>query len=332
MATYRECEGNTVKLETYDAEIVTEHFRAREYDFFILAPNIERRSKAAYHTIVEYNKINCIIAANYESFHIDNTIEQEESILADFPEEKLVVIDAKDDAEFFHKIIDVKIEKQSSLAFDMTGFSIPTIYKIMHYLKKIVNIEKIDVFYTEPKHYVYKEAYFDSYHLETENRLCEPISGYYNSGDNESEVLTIFLGFDYGLAEQVYHKLGDDMPEIKRTIAVNGFPSYTAKLKDISLYNNEFLVEDLEDDVMTVTANNPFDSYNLLCSIKEQHPDLIINLCTIGCKPMALGTCLFALDNLESVKVTYPYYRKTKFDADEEAGKVWRYGVVFSYE
>lgn len=44
---------------------------------------------------------------------------------------------------------------------------------------------------------------------------------------------------------------------------------------------------------------------------------------------MALGTCLFALDNPDKVKVTYPFYEKTQFDIDEEPGKIWKYGIMF---
>ena len=47
---------------------------------------------------------------------------------------------------------------------------------------------------------------------------------------------------------------------------------------------------------------------------------------------MALGACLFAMDYSERVKVTYPFYEKTKFDKMEELGKIWRYGVDFMTE
>ena len=200
----------------------------------------------------------------------------------------------------------------------------------MHFFRCKLALDSIDVFYTEPKHYIYKEAYFDSYHIKTLNRPCNPIPGYFFTGKDQNEVLTIFLGFDHGLADLVYNKLGDG--GAIRTIAINGFPSYTPKLKDISLYNNQSLISQLqEDDVMTVTANNPFDTFNLLVKIQKQHPEVLLNICTIGCKPMALGACLFALNNLnkENIRVTYPEYNKTEFDADEESGKTWRYGIVF---
>ena len=67
--------------------------------------------------------------------------------------------------------------------------------------------------------------------------------------------------------------------------------------------------------------------YNLLCQILEDYRGTLLNLCTIGSKPMALGTCLFALDHLDEVKVTYPFYEKTQFDDKEEPGKIWRYGI-----
>ena len=80
---------------------------------------------------------------------------------------------------------------------------------------------------------------------------------------------------------------------------------------------------------MTTTANNPFDTYNLLCKILKDCGDTLLNICTIGSKPMALGACLFALEHKQDVKVTYPFYKKTKFDVLEQEGKMWRYGVAF---
>lgn len=66
--------------------------------------------------------------------------------------------------------------------------------------------------------------------------------GFCNNGKDEKEILTIFWRFHGGLADLVYYKLGEEGKEILQTIAVYGFPSYTSKLKDISLYNNEDLI------------------------------------------------------------------------------------------
>jgi hypothetical protein len=111
---------------------------------------------------------------------------------------------------------------------------------------------------------------------------------------------------------------------------VNGLPSYSLKLKDVSLLNNYDLITKIgSDSVHYAAANNPFSSYNLLESLHRKNKGTLINICTIGSKPMALGACLFALDNLEDVKVTYPFYEKINFDADEISGKIWKYGITF---
>ena len=124
--------------------------------------------------------------------------------------------------------------------------------------------------------------------------------------------------------------MGEEGKEIVQTLVVNGFPSYTAKLKDVSLYNNEDLINKIErENVLCSSANNPFETYNLLCAILEKYNGILLNLCTIGSKPMALGACLFALAHQDKVKVTYPFYEKTSFDIDEEPGKTWKYAINF---
>ena len=315
---------------TYDMELVSSGFPKKKYDYFIFAPNIERRSRAFFK--FGQDRIDCLdyIVVDYANFHTTISEELERTYFDDFESLSKTVIYAETDADFFRKLNDVGIDYTKQICVDITGFSVPTIYSLMYYLKNRCGVKCLDVYYTEPKNYVYEKGYFDSYHPDNNYRICAPVSGFFNSGKNQREILTIFLGFDGGLADLVYGKLGEEGKEIIRTIVVNGFPSYTAKLKDVSLYNNETLINSFEkEDRMTATANNPFDSYNLLCRIIKECDDNLLNICTIGSKPMALGACLFALDHLDRIKVTYPFYTKTKFDVFEQDGKIWRYGVSF---
>ena len=317
-------------MMTYDMELVSSNLTKKYYDYFILAPNIEKRSRAFYLTY--YTRISCekFILADYYNFHSELSKEQEENYFDDFSGCKNQIINIRQENDFFNQLAFLNITENSRVGVDISGFSVPSVYSLLLYLKNYCNISKVDVYYTEPLNYIYEEGYFDSYHSSKCYRACAPIPGYYNSGRDQREVLAIFLGFDGGLADLVYGKLAEEGKEITRTIVVNGFPSYTAKLKDVSLYNNESLIDKTpKDDRMTTTANNPFDTYNLLCKIQKESNDILINVCTIGSKPMALGACLFALDNLNEVKVTYPFYTKTKFDIHEQAGKIWRYGISF---
>ena len=59
--------------------------------------------------------------------------------------------------------------------------------------KNVIHVKRLDVFYTEPKFYIYEEGYFDAYHGRVKERKCAPISGYCNSGEDEKEILTISL-------------------------------------------------------------------------------------------------------------------------------------------
>ncbi len=315
--------------QIYDMEQMAEdvEYPEEKYDYFVLAPNVEKRSREAFAKLKGRTGIRKTILMDYKNFHREITGEQEASIYQDFGGEAAVRVQEENDTQMARKLVKTGIREEDHIALDITGFSIPNIYRIMNIFKNVLKIKHLDVYYTEPKFYIYEEGYFDAYHTRKERR-CEPLPGYCNTGRDEKEVLVIFLGFDGGLAGQVFFNLAEDGQEILQTLAVNGFPSYTAKLKDVSLFNNEdFIIKIGRENVRCAVANNPFDAYNLLCGIKKEYSGVLLNLCTIGSKPMALGTCLFALDHLDEVKVTYPFYEKTQFDSDEEPGKIWRYGI-----
>lgn len=316
--------------QIYDMELMGNAFlsRAKPYDYFLLAPNIEKRSREAFIALNKEEKIRKSIIMDYDNFHKGITPEQESLFYKEFDGKQFIQVRKDKDTEAARELAKMDIQKENRIAFDITGFSIPNIYRIMYILKNVMQVEHLDVFYTEPKFYIYEEGYFDSYHGERKARRCEPVHGYCNSGKNEKEILVIFLGFDGGLAGKVYFDLAEEGQEILNTLAVNGFPSYTAKLKDVSLFNNEEFINKIgPENVLCAVANNPFDVYNLLCKILSDYKETLLNLCTIGSKPMALGTSLFALDHMEEIKVIYPFYEKTKFDIEEEPGKIWRYGI-----
>ncbi len=306
-------------------------FDRAAYDYLILAPNIEKRSRAAFLKWKDTGVFNEVIVMDYENFHKEITPEQENAFYDDFQDIPVSRLKVSSEIDAVRQLCKLGIGPDKNIAMDITGFSIPNIYSVIGALKNVVQIKHLDVYYTEPQFYIYEEGYFDAYHnKKIKERHCAPVIGYCNSGEDEREILTIFLGFDGGLADMVYFKLGEEGKEILQTLVVNGFPSYTAKLKDVSLFNNEDLINKIDrENVLCAAANNPFETYNLLCRILREHEGILLNLCTIGSKPMALGTCLFALDYRDKVRVTYPFYEKTQFDVDETPGKMWRYGVDF---
>lgn len=315
----------------YSMDLITEDFplMTEKYDFFLLAPNIEKRSREFFRRFKSRHFFRKVIIMDYANFHAELDENQEKTFYDDFSAFSPIVLKAQNSAEAIQKLQEQCISAEDHVAVDITGFSIPDIYQIFFILRNMIKIKQIDVFYAEPLSYVYEQGYFDAYHKNVGERKCAPVIGYYNAGEDEREVLTIFLGFDGGLADLVYFKLGEEGKEIVHTLAVNGFPSYAPKLKDVSLFNNEDLINKIEkENVLYAAANNPFEVYNLLCQVLDKYRGTLLNLCTIGSKPMALGACIFALDYHDAVKVTYPFYEKKHFDTEEEAGKIWRYKIL----
>ncbi len=316
--------------QIYDMELIVGEQVVHEYEYLLLAPNIEKRSRYFFQRYKDKGVFRKVIIFDYANFHKEISDLEQDSFYEDFSGVTTELIKAKDDRDAIQQLCKLDLDVKATIAVDITGFSIPNIYSIMYIFKNAMHLKKLDVYYTEPKFYIYEEGYFDAYHGRVKERRCAPVLGYCNSGENENEILTIFLGFDGGLADNVFFKLGEEGKEIIHIFAVNGFPSYTAKLKDVSLFNNEGLINKIDrDNLLCTSANNPFEAYNLLCGLIGKYKDILFNLCTIGSKPVALGTCLFALDHLSKVKVTYPFYEKTKFDVDEKPGKIWRYGISF---
>ena len=77
-----------------------------------------------------------------------------------------------------------------------------------------------------------------------------------------------------------------------------------------------------------VKANNPFETFNLLETLKKEHPDAFFNIAPLGSKPMALGACLFSLLD-ESVRIVYPLPEKYAHKTTNECNYSWSYKIAF---
>jgi len=90
---------------------------------------------------------------------------------------------------------------------------------------------------------------------------------------------------------------------------------------EYSIGNNSFLKDHYSQ------ANHPFSAYNTLTEIKSNNKNKILDICVLGTKPMALGACLFALNNSSHTKVSYPYPVEYRPQISIEAADIWWYGV-----
>lgn len=190
----------------------------------------------------------------------------------------------------------------TKIGIDISCFTKPYFYFIIKFLKEKFSIDNITVFYTEPKSYLFTQGLFNTFHTSSGPLSILEMPGFSGLESRGSKrKLIILLGFDGDLSKEINEDVSPN-----DTIVVNGFPSYTPKFKDISLIANEKLVSDKNITTRYARANNPFEVYNLLKSIKDADKgDFFINIAPLGTKPMALGACLFALHNPE-VRIVYP--------------------------
>lgn len=216
----------------------------------------------------------------------------------------------------------VHLSADQAIALDISCFTKPYYFSIIKYLKERVGLQSITVFYTEPMSYVFSKGLYNSYHSGYGPLAVREIHGFPGIDTRtEKKILIILLGFDGELATFITEEIAPD-----ETVIVNGFPSYSPKFKDISLINNEKLVDYYSSprQIKYVEANNPFETFNLLESLKLQYPTSFINVAPIGTKPMALGACLFAI-LYPSVRIIYPFPEHYANITTDQCWQSWAY-------
>lgn len=223
--------------------------------------------------------------------------------------------------------IGIDFSKTAKIAIDISCFTKPYFFLILKHLQSLRKFDSVSVFYSEPKSYIFTKGLYTSYHSSNGPLTILEIPGY--SGYDrrgQKRLLIILLGFDGNLSKEI----NEDIAPIK-TIIVNGFPGYAPKYKDISLISNERLIQD-HSDIKYSRANNPFETYNLLESIRREEKlkgsdgDLFINIAPLGTKPMALGACLYAIYNPD-VRIVYPMPENYEKVTTEKCWSSWLYDI-----
>lgn len=302
-----------------------------KYDFFLFAANSDQR---CYRVISKLKSIGCpignTIVFDYEKLRPKKSSSEDQSSNKKYNEFEIyhpnVILNCSNDDDDVKFLYNSDINDISTIGLDITGFTIPDVFRILYVLKEFKKIKLLHVFYTEPKHYLFKDIFFDTYEYLIGERTYQAIPEYYITNDTDMEILVCFLGFDKSVSNILYEKA---IPN--ETVVVNGFPSYLPKLKEISLLNNySLLTTDIDKGAQFFAkANNPFSSYNTLCDIRKKYPKGVMNICVLGTKPMALGACMFALDNLSNVKVTYLYPQNYSSNTTEESNNSWHFFIEF---
>ena len=307
-----------------------EDFTSQDIDYLLVSISNEERCYSVLSILKEKKvKIRNLILFIYEKFE-GNVLSKREQIFLDECAQDVRVIrcDKGKEGQATIDLANIGIEKEAKIGFDITGFAIPDIFKILYVLNNIIETSHVDVFYTEPKYYCYQNGIFTTYSRNSGECVYNVIEEYNNTGNGKHEVLVCFLGFDKNVSKYVYDEV---VPY--ETVVVNGFPSYLPKLKDISLLNNYELIATVgSEKVISVRANSPYATYNCLNCMKKKYDEDLLNICVLGTKPMALGAAMFALRNPQRVKVSYAFPEKYKPNSSAEVGDSWCYQINFGGE
>lgn len=217
-----------------------------------------------------------------------------------------------------------KINSIPHAALDISSMNFWEMSDILYYLIRIANTEVLDIFYTEPGVYRYKENNITTYGHKVPAVSYNYPPNYTSTKTTQSnEIFVAVIGFQRNVL-----KLMRELYEVSDWYSINGFPSFYPKAKDISLTNNSDYISEVEvSHRYSSEANNPFLCFNTLCDIREASGGAFMTLCPLGSKPMTLGACLYTMKNQTETRIVYPYNEFVGTETDG-IGKTFCYRIT----
>ena len=197
------------------------------------------------------------------------------------------------------------IKVRNTIGIDISVMPTPIFMQILHFLSKRHCDKKIIIYYTEPEHYNLDNLFdFNALEGEIDIKAISGFEGKTAQKNNLQRMIFYILGFEMNyLNKLIPQQINPD-----GIVPINGFPSYFPKYKDISMINNNVNYNEMDIRMVFSSANNPFETYNQMNFLKNQHKDYCIDIIPAGTKPMALGACLFALKNGNNdIRILFPF-------------------------
>lgn len=205
--------------------------------------------------------------------------------------------------------------RNMNIVIDISVMIKPYIFLLLKHLDNF-NAKTLYFLYAEPA----------SYDILTKGTMiAKDVPGYSGAKDlRKKDALIILLGFEGNRAVEVLNEVNPDL-----TIPVNGFPSYRPNFKDRSIMENKELLS--EDDILKnlcyAPANDPFETKNLLEEIYSKYSHKYnITIVPLGTKPMAFGSCLFAMEH-KDCRIVYSYPKEYFPKPSKNWGDSWMYFV-----
>jgi len=283
---------------------------------FVFAPSNEDRAMKTFDEYIQKASIHSIVAIKYPGVVIPDRILQRVS-----PDRVHIISITDSPVDFLISLKKMPEEYGSKRIFvDISCIRIPEMFTLIKYLKTKMGISSLGILYSVPYDYVFSQEPFTSYHSYLGDLDMYELLGFGGTTNTQDPDLYIFLGFEESLALKVFEDC-----KHKELKLVNNLPSFSIKYKDICAINNYQLVKQSSDAFFT-PADNPFETYNFLDQmIDKTSPVCIAPLST---KPIALGVCLFAIDN-DFVRVVYPVSKQYNQNTTMNTYNTFFYQIIF---
>jgi hypothetical protein len=254
-------------------------------------------------------------------------------------ERSILEVSYKDEIDGMRLIADAldtyQLTRDQMVIIDITTMIVPYISSLLWYIIKKTELARLCFFYTEPRYY-YKgklpktfsgRASSEKFAVGTDK--IGNLEGYLGERKHPEDkmILVILLGFEGNRAFEIYQ-----YSDPSYVIPINGLPAYRPEYKDYSLvFNTEIIGEKIAyGNIKYAPANDVFETKATLDQVYEQFSGYHdIEIAPIGTKPMALGCCLFALEN-NDCRIVYHYPRLYNPKTSVGFGKTWAFYAEIS--
>lgn len=311
-------------ITTSNMELLEKYPENEVINTLILAAHTDSRSYAAYDLLAKKNtKFDRVIVFDYENNRPTTDSDQYEEYyrLKSLQNARYIPCSSYEaDCEYIGKMLFASDEK---VLVDITSISIPDIFRLFFVLKEMKGIIQYEVVYSEPKYYDYLNGLYFDYDRETGQKDYRVIPEYFTSAISRNVELVCFIGFERLVSKYIHER-----KEHSGVTIINGFPAFLPKIKDISIEHNYELISTIGmDRIHYSQANDPFSAYNTLCTIKNSVEGVLLDICVLGSKPMALGACIFALTHHDDTKVSFPFPKSVQKHASIKVADIWWYKI-----
>jgi hypothetical protein len=200
---------------------------------------------------------------------------------------------------------------------DATTLGVAELLYLLRWIQRKNKRYLVNILYAEPENY---PPVFESssdygrhnFNLSSSSIGYKSLPGFTKTVPPSAKAhLIALLGFERVRLGQLLEN--DEGAYIGNVTPIFGVPGFKPSYDKHSAYQNiESLILKGEKPEFS-SANNPYDTYKKLVLLKECLPHAVINIAPIGTKPMAIGACLFVLENMyKNVGVMYDHPIKNK--------------------